>query len=400
MRYSPQAINIYWLLLISFFATNCSTDPSQLPVHIEEQSLENLTVYSPDDPYPYNIALSKELVYNEDQEVIVSRFTDVEIDDNGRLYIADAQKLNIKVFDVDGNYLTTLGRDGSGPGEFRDLNSIQIRNDRLYAHDRRQQVAVVYSTHTFQNLSTVILAGNKDRYSELDEAFPSSFHVRSDSTLVQSFVKPNHRENLRDWDSISSSRLFFLLDDEGDIRSSKLLEKKSRIEVIIPTGGPLTIGRPVSMLGTGLIANADDHRFFTAWSRDFLFSVYDGTGEYRSSFYYPYEAVPLTVESASEAGVSQLIIDNMESLQLPPNWPALNSVLVDDENRLWISTIIDDMDVYQWWVLEDSGKMITRFEWPRDKQILKIRNGALFALTRDVMGSSSVVKYRIELERI
>lgn len=33
--------------------------------------------------------------------------------------------------------------------------------------------------------------------------------------------------------------------------------------------------------------------------------------------------------------------------------------------RLWVATIVEDFDVYEWWILKKNGEVITKFEWPR-----------------------------------
>jgi len=41
------------------------------------------------------------------------------VDDDGNVYLLDNQLNEVKVFSADGEYLRTLGREGEGPGEFR-----------------------------------------------------------------------------------------------------------------------------------------------------------------------------------------------------------------------------------------------------------------------------------------
>ena len=44
---------------------------------------------------------------------------DVAADASGRLYVVDGGPLVIKVFEPDGRFVRTIGREGAGPGEFR-----------------------------------------------------------------------------------------------------------------------------------------------------------------------------------------------------------------------------------------------------------------------------------------
>ena len=48
----------------------------------------------------------------------------VTVDDAGRIYMADFQANEIRVFDAQGECIRTFGREGEGPGEFRMLAGI------------------------------------------------------------------------------------------------------------------------------------------------------------------------------------------------------------------------------------------------------------------------------------
>jgi hypothetical protein len=60
-------------------------------------------------------------------------------DDKGRVYVAQMQESHIKVFDRSGKFLYTIGRNGSGPGEFKDVSSMQWIADTLVVPDYRQK---------------------------------------------------------------------------------------------------------------------------------------------------------------------------------------------------------------------------------------------------------------------
>lgn len=72
-----------------------------------------------------------------------------------RLFVADTQAHQIKVFDLDGNLLTTLGEHGEGPGEFNFPTHVAVRNDKLYVSDTLNARVQVISTPTGRYLGTV-----------------------------------------------------------------------------------------------------------------------------------------------------------------------------------------------------------------------------------------------------
>lgn len=66
-------------------------------------------------------------------------------DGEGRLYVVDTKPSVIKVFGRQGNFIRTIGREGSGPGEFR-VGYIAVRNEHLVLHDPQQGRTSVFDT--------------------------------------------------------------------------------------------------------------------------------------------------------------------------------------------------------------------------------------------------------------
>ena len=54
-----------------------------------------------------------------DEDVLFGVITSIVSDENGSFYMLDSQLNEVQVYSSDGEYLTTIGREGEGPGEFR-----------------------------------------------------------------------------------------------------------------------------------------------------------------------------------------------------------------------------------------------------------------------------------------
>lgn len=81
---------------------------------------------------------------------------------------------------------------------------------------------------------------------------------------------------------------------------------------------------------------------------------------------------------------------------VPKIWPALKTMFFDDEDRLWISTIVNDQDIYEWWIMEKSGKVIAKFEWPRRKRLVTVRNGFLYTQEQESESSEYfILRYKM-----
>jgi len=55
----------------------------------------------------------------EDEDILFGVIAEFLHDDDGNIYLLDSQLSEIQVFDRDGTWLRTVGREGEGPGEFR-----------------------------------------------------------------------------------------------------------------------------------------------------------------------------------------------------------------------------------------------------------------------------------------
>ena len=52
--------------------------------------------------------------------------SDIEIDNEGNIYILDSGNFCVKKFDKNGNFLRRYGKKGKGPGEFTEGNYLEI----------------------------------------------------------------------------------------------------------------------------------------------------------------------------------------------------------------------------------------------------------------------------------
>jgi hypothetical protein len=64
---------------------------------------------------------------NEDEFFGV--ISDIEIDEEGNVYLLDAQLSEIKIYTADGEFIRSIGREGEGPGEFRRPSSMFFTKD-------------------------------------------------------------------------------------------------------------------------------------------------------------------------------------------------------------------------------------------------------------------------------
>lgn len=376
----------------------CSNQQSiELPAHVED--LENLRVYSPDVEPAYQIHLEREQTFGETEEVLIGTPGQLVVDNSGRVYISDTQKLTVHIFQPDSNYLVSFGGEGEGPGEFHWVGNMDIQSNQLFVFDPNQRGVNVFTftpePHSIPEYShTINLSGeNWKRVAEEGFMSPGLHSIRNDGSLL--LVSRNSPLLYREDPEFQGHIQYYLLDKEGTNVSDKIFELRMPEHIVTEW---FTL--PPPFYGRGLMAlSADDH-IFSAWTDDFLIKVHDSDGNYQRAFYHPVTKSALSRDEAINSMDDHEQLQNaVRSIQLPETWPALNQMFIDDKNRIWVATIVDDLEVYDWWILDEYGELLARFTWPRNQAIRLVKNDYLYTPeTEEETGLQQIVKYRITLE--
>jgi len=73
----------------------------------------------------------------EDPDAGFTRIRDVDVDEDGRIYVLESGAQEIRVLAPDGREERRIGREGDGPGEFRRAYAIGVSGDTVWALDSR-----------------------------------------------------------------------------------------------------------------------------------------------------------------------------------------------------------------------------------------------------------------------
>lgn len=398
---------LIWCLVL----TGCSgMEREDLSKQVPEQvqNLENVTIHSSEEEPEYDIELIRELAIVDNKQVYFGTPQFVEADDSGRLFIANGLATGIpkvRIFDSDGYYLGSLGRSGRGPGEFLSVNNLMFHSGALYVFDGRLLLVHTFSLETLEYEDTIYLhPQNRDDFDEMkvvSNIYP--LKVQGDGTFLVRYTEFPSVGAMSSMGTDASSeegyRWYFNLSADGS-RLTNLIFEEEYTSIM-----PGFNSAPEPFENAPLFAHSEDGKFYTAWSKDFLIRAYDAEGNYLRAFYHPFEKRPLTRDEAREIVVENAVNasdereerEKLNQVTLPETWPVLHSMEVDDENLLWISTIVDSDEIYRWWIVDSRGALLARFDWPRDREIMEIKNGYMYARETDESGVASVVKYRIEM---
>lgn len=408
------------VLIILFFSCtsnkekNSDSNISDGSIFIPEKidRLENLKAY------PENLEPTANIELTEFTQIVddwgIGEMGTLVVDNKGRIFVAEggfrSNRQTIHIFSPEGRHITTIGREGKGPGEFLKLSKLQILNDRLFAYDYSLKRINIFSLSTLDHEMTVIL--DPDSWNKIEELkgtspHPAHFFVKNDGSMLLGFTDPLRPDNVND-----RYRRYYRVDFEGNISSEKILQVKD--VGFYPGSGippPQLADSPTVAYSRNEVTTISDSGYiYTAWTNQFLVKIYSPEGKYLRSIYYPYRKSKLDWNAVRERykHVGVRFLQGMRNKEIPETWPAIHYMIIDDENRLWVATITNDKDRYHWWVLDQNGQLIATFFWPgnrlyRDsefRRIKMIKNGFLYALEEDdKTGIQRIVCYKIAFKK-
>jgi hypothetical protein len=143
-----RSIRIMAVLLTLFTLVFC-TKETEYPQ--QSEMIEGVKVITNPD-YPrdgvFQLDLEEDLsigVEEGDERYMLNQPQDVQVTDDGILYIMDWGDTCIKAYGSEGQYLRTIGREGVGPGEFSTPVYMDISADgKIFLMDGRNQRVVVF----------------------------------------------------------------------------------------------------------------------------------------------------------------------------------------------------------------------------------------------------------------
>lgn len=403
------------ILISCLFLGGCSTHNSNT-VPSDIGKLKNLIVIAPQAKPAYQISFEKDNIYGSTKKRLIGSLGKFAVDDSGRVFIADIKQTTIDVFNSNGRYLTHIGQKGHGPGEFRAVYPI-VKGNQFVVYDVRALRISIYSLTSLKLLKTINMTpADKNEVDAMSEAhLKRLYFINKDKYLVcfsNTIPMPSsmnddryhhlylHYYFMNAHQHIVSTELFKL-----KIASVLIGKVSGTMEKIV--GSSLVRVRKFSFLRKPITAVTGNDHILTNESDRFLIKVYNSRGKYEHTIYYPYKNVKLTkaaaVKSIEKNAIPKNALDFREHIalqnDLPETWPALHDIEIDDKSHLWVSTVVKDHSVYQWWVLTLNGKLIARFKWPRSKPIQVIKNGYMYTTeTNKETDIKKVVRYKMKME--
>lgn len=392
-RYIPFII---WLAAALSLFIGCSEPESN--IRSDSESEKQIVLKS--DSLYQTVIFYQKVVYTD--SLLLDEIQDITVGDAGTVFIAGKKwnHLEVHKFSSNGSYIGSIGQFGKAPGAFEAVNRIQFNGSDIWVSDTQLNRITRFdiSTGSVQemiNLDSLfqrISADSKRSFATID---PVGL-IDSDRLLVK---LANERNPIYQPES-EFSYAFLNRSQSDSLRIEPITEAKSRRYVVGDYAGrPVAFSLDINE--RPLIDFRPGGLIYIANSSDFLIRVFSKNGNLVRHYRFPYERLRLKPEEEifSSYTYNRQLLMVRESAEYPEYWPALYHLFLDDQQRIWVSTVKPDREVSEWFVIDDSKKQIAaRFEWPVDKPIWDVKNGRAYTVESDSAGFKMVVSYDVEFD--
>ena len=311
----------------------------------------------------------------------------VAVDGAGRIFVGEQQDPRIYAFTADGDLFGTIGRQGSGPGEFERIGSIYTGpGDTLYVFDSRLERMSAYEPNGLElaydfTVSQDSLGLPYRLVGVLDTGFLMTFGL----PVTPDDVMPDGRLYLMrvDWTGQ------VMPPPVHDLPASEWLASRDadfRFVLRMPFGR-----NPVFRLGSG-------GSLYSGWTESVDIAVTMPDGAQSSAVTHTLASIPLTRQEIERyiESLPALFRSHIVKADLPATKPAYETFVVDDRRRVWIKATPPSTadSTAQWLVFGADGGLHGQLSLPVTVNLRVIRGDRAYAEDRGDV--TTLVVYRIQ----
>jgi hypothetical protein len=391
-----RLIHISSVMLVVALINACSSGPdSVLPPEIAD--MDKVTVI-PEDQKPEKTLFPERVAeFGDSDEVLIGWIRSVAVDDSGRVFIAGSDQEMIHVFQPDGSFMTSVGREGDGPGEFRGLTQVRTDSLYLYAKDANSLKITRFDLETLEYEDAVRFPFDMDGGGGYTHYLDTFYLIDSLRYLIQYDV--GYVVGLEDSGNKPDIEGWVLNRETGEYEDGMIYSFRDSETLYRRTEDNIYVMEPPYMRTSNIMQDREG-RMVYGWSEEILFTFHNISGKAVEAIYKPHENVILDPED-----VYTIYEDHDDPWKtmireddLPAQWPAYGDAAVDDHGRIWVGLFTENLSEYEWIVLDMSGTLSASFRWPRDRDIQLIKDGYIYTLeTNPETDVRRIVKYGFDL---
>jgi hypothetical protein len=314
---------------------------------------------------------------------------------DGRIVVANGRTPpDIRIFDVDGRHMQTLGREGAGPGEFRTIFFTDRLGDTIRAYDpltaRLTRFAPDGSLAGIDPIASVG-ADPATRFILFPGGPDGGFLARTNAPQAAS-EQPGRRPGRNP---------LVLTDRFGQPTAGPLDVIDGEFDVTSERAGLLLFTPRAS-------AAAADSVVYVGAATDFSIDVYDADLLLRRRIHWAAEPRPVgpaeiaahleeRLAAVADPSRRELMARSLEGRPARSHMPAYDrDFVVDDGGHLWVPGFLAPGELERTWTIFDAeGRLQGELRMPSTRRIFSISGDRIFAGDVDELGVQRLNVWRI-----
>lgn len=314
-------------------------------------------------------------------EYVFGQLAGVAVAEDGRIHVADMQASEIRTYSPDGEFIARIGRDGEGPGEFRNISGLGLAPEGgIAALDARLARVTVFDSSggyrrsfRIQRPYTIITPGSTVRFDSAGRFYDLTTLSHSAGIDSIAVVRYSAEGVLEDTAMAAVHE-----PERFEYREDGVL----RMSFTIPFSA-----RPSTAVGPrGLVYATDGGSY----------EIVQMTPAGDTLRVIERDVVPPAVTSQErEEAISELRrryvdatgVEPRDLPTLPERRPAINALRVDETGHLWV--LRPASDGYAWDVFDPEGRYLGAVSLP-PMMVMHIGRNSIAGVTRDEMGVQRV----------
>jgi len=309
----------------------------------------------------------------EDEDYMFSEMVSVAMDKEGKFYILDRKESKIKVFDWEGKYIRTIGKQGQGPGEMNQPIGIHITPDHeLMVEDVLSQrlVFFTFDGKFLKNLSTAKAFGLGDIAVDSQGNMIARQFAISDKGLTWEVKKYDSDLNL----------LFSI----------------GAIEIPNPLEGKINPFRFFLFYKLG----KEDYIFYGN-SKEYEIKILNSEGTLVKRVIKKYIPIKITKEDKKEYfnNIPSVAAAFKDRIAFPEFYPAYQSFSIDEQGRIFVRTYEKGKEKgeYLFDVFDIEGRHIAKIPFKGEPKVWK--GEKLYAIDETEAGFQVLRRYSVHWKK-
>jgi hypothetical protein len=367
------------LLLTTLVLVSCSRTTSH-----DEEGLP-----APDERASTRITLQE--LFRTDESVPLTSVIEVDLDSRGNIYIGDFLTPSVAVLSPEGELTRSIGRRGSGPGEFHNVTGVQILpGDSLQVYDVQQRRITVFAPHS-DSVAYSFAVGQAGLFASRVARVPGGDQILA--LFRQTFdTRDNPANDAHRQDVVR------LLNLSGAILQDSLVVFPATGDLVLRSGGGVSVtSNPWGR--TGLVRLGPNGMVYSVFTDTLGVRISDLSGGTRHAWQAAYSPPLITsahVQTALERmGPRASRFRHLVEEAASGSWPAVRGFVVDDQGRMWFGLGGPADMPAEWVVFDQRGLYRASIVLPGGTEVLRIVDGKVYAVEHDGLDVPRLTAYRL-----